>query len=96
LLHPIFIATIQQLSNLSSFVSPAINFSQRDKILDLKDDDPSLYVAVDPDQFIKDLKALEPNHWDPLPCNIRQFSSWISLLFRPMIFAISQVGVVTS
>jgi hypothetical protein len=51
--------------------SPAINFSQRDKILDVSDDDPTLYFNLDPDQFITDLKGWEPNHFDPLPCNIR-------------------------
>ena len=47
-----------------------INFSQRDKILDLNDDDPTLFYELDPEQFIKDLKQQAPHNWDPLPINI--------------------------
>ena len=47
-----------------------IDFSLTSKVLELKDDDPSLIVVLDPDQFVKDLKDLDPNRWDPLPCNV--------------------------
>ena len=47
-----------------------ISFAQRGKVLDLSDDDPSLLVELDPDQFVKDLKQLDPNNWDPLPYNV--------------------------
>ena len=40
------------------------------KILDLSNDDPSMYFELDPEQFIKDLKQLDPHNWDPLPINI--------------------------
>ena len=49
---------------------PVISFAQRGKVLDLSDDDPSLIVELDPDQFVKDLKQLDPNNWDPLPYNV--------------------------
>ena len=49
---------------------PVISFAQRGKVLDLSDDDPSLLVELDPDQFVKDLKQLDPNNWDPLPYNV--------------------------
>jgi hypothetical protein len=48
----------------------AIDFSQRAKILDLSDDDPSLIAVLDPDQFVRDLKEIDPMSWEPLPCNI--------------------------
>jgi hypothetical protein len=48
---------------------PVINFGQRKKFLDLPDEHPSLLVTLDPDQFAKDLKDLDPLGWDPLPCN---------------------------
>ncbi len=47
-----------------------IDFSRRDKVLDLKDDDPRLIVVLNPDQFVRDLKELDPQNLDPLPCNI--------------------------
>ena len=47
-----------------------IDFSRRDKFLDLKDDDPSLIMMLDPDEFVKDLKEMDPQNFDPLPCNI--------------------------
>jgi hypothetical protein len=46
------------------------DFSRRDKVLDLNDDDPRLIVVLDPDQFVKDLKEMDPQNFDPLPCNI--------------------------
>ena len=47
-----------------------LDFSLTGKVLDIKDDDPVLIVVLDPDQFVKDLKALDPNGWDPLPINV--------------------------
>ena len=47
-----------------------IDFSRRPKILDYKDDDPRLFVDLDPDEFVKELKGMDSNHFDPLPCNI--------------------------
>ena len=47
-----------------------IDFSRRDKVLDMKDDDPRLIVVLNPDQFVNELKEMDPQHFDPLPCNI--------------------------
>ena len=39
-------------------------------MLDLRDDDPMLIIELDPDQFVMDLKELDPKNLDPLPCNV--------------------------
>lgn len=36
----------------------------------MKDDDPLVMTTIDPEAFVKDLKELDPNEWDQLPCNI--------------------------
>jgi hypothetical protein len=48
----------------------ATSFVHRGKILELNDGDQNIYFELDPDQFIKDLKQLDPHNWDPLPINI--------------------------
>ena len=45
-----------------------IDISRRCKVLDLNDDD--LRLIVDPEQFAKEVKEMDPQHFDPLPCNI--------------------------
>ena len=46
-----------------------MEFSLDDTILEMSDDDPNLMVKLYPDRFAKLLKNLDPNKWDPLPCN---------------------------
>jgi hypothetical protein len=38
--------------------------------MDPRESDPRLFTVLDPDQFVRDLKELDPQKKDPLPCNI--------------------------
>ena len=62
--------TFDTLRSKHTFVFPVIDISISAKVLDLKDNDPSLSVFLIPEQFVKDLKDLCPHSWDPLPCNV--------------------------
>jgi hypothetical protein len=50
--------------------STAVDFLLRPKYLDLSDYDPELFVQLDPDAFVKDLKDMDTKNWDPLPLSI--------------------------
>ena len=55
----------------NAFVWLAVfDFSQMSDVLALDNQDPRLRHVLDADQFVKDLKDLDPQNWDPLPCNI--------------------------
>ena len=55
-----------------------LGLSQRGNVLDLREDDPSLIVMLDPDQFVKELKETNADNWDPLPCNVMYAASMLA------------------
>ena len=52
------------------FYPSAFDILLDESILELSDKDPTVNITLDPDQFVRFLKNLDPNRWDPLPCNI--------------------------
>ena len=53
------------------------DYSLREKILDLKDEDPHVQMNLSVDEFIKILKIFDASNWEPLPVNIK----WVLIYF---------------
>jgi hypothetical protein len=62
----------------------SIDFSQRPKFLDLKDDHPEMKTRLEIEELVQALKNLDPCNWDPLPVNVK-LDSRLYLIFSDFL-----------